>query len=136
MANTRLTIKRNDLEPSLQLTVSNADGTPFDFSNGGGTPWTMIRFLMREKDTQDLKIDSGTGAAIVDAANGVLRYEWQPGDTDGKRVDGGDLVAEGIVYEAEFELNNPTSRKQSFPTAGFLTITVKPDIPNVSEGTA
>ncbi len=100
-------IKRNDLEPALRATLKDADG-PVNLTG------LTVRFLMR--DTDGVLKASGV-CTLVDAANGVVSYAWQSGDTDTT----GD-------FTAEFEVTVSVGRTRTFPNGGYVHITIVEDL--------
>lgn len=63
----------NDTWPPAELTLTNG-GQPVDLTDAGN-----VEFHMAQKG-QAIKVSSD--AEVTDATNGVIRYQWQPGDTD------------------------------------------------------
>lgn len=110
-------IKRGDTLGFLQLTL----GAP-----AIGEPETLedatVRFLLkRVGDNQTAVVGTAT---VVDAAERIVRYEWQPGDTD---VPG--------YYYAEFEVTYPATesepeRVRTYPTGpeNRLMVVVEADL--------
>jgi hypothetical protein len=64
-------------EPPLLRTMKNA-GKPIDLDAAG---FTSVGFSLRPAASSTPVIDEAT-AVIVDAVNGVVRYDWQDADTD------------------------------------------------------
>jgi len=103
-------LKQFDTSPSLTATLLGTDGkTPQDLT--GAT----VRL--------SLKLTNGSGtllggpAVVVDAANGVVRYDWQAID-----------VAAAGHYQAEWVVTFPGPREMTWPNDGYLRIEIEPRI--------
>lgn len=104
---TDFVIKEGDLKPPLEA-VLERDGVAMDLTN------TTVYFVMGS--TQDLpKVDSQ--AEIVDASAGKVRYNWASGDTD-----------EPDAYLCEFIVEDSNGNETTFPSDGYFTATVKPEV--------
>lgn len=110
-------IKRGDRMPSYSAALT-VDEAPV-----GLTGWT-VRFVMRR--VEDVDLDPATAgvyavtgpAVVVNAAAGLVRYDWQAGDTD-----------TAGVYKVEWECTETASgRKRTLPTAGYEYIEVVADL--------
>ena len=101
-------LKRGDTSPSFERQLTG-DGAPIDLSEAG----TTVRFIMH--DGGEAVIDRS--ASIVDAPEGVVRYNWLDGDTD--------TVG---TYRAEFEVTYSDGAVESFPNDHDLYIRVAPDL--------
>lgn len=101
------TIKSGDTSPSIQYTLYEPDGsTPVDLTS------STVNFHMRLKgSTAAPAVDAS--ATLVDAANGVVRYDWASGDT-----------ATAGEHEAEFEVTFQTGKVETFPNRGFIRVIV------------
>lgn len=98
------TIKAFDRLPSIQATLS-ADLTTA----------TSVDFIMRPASGGTVKVNDA--AVVVDAAAGVVRYDWLLEDTDTPGS-----------YQAEWEVHWPSSKTQTFPTTSYHTIDVLADL--------
>ena len=90
-----------DLSPSIVATVQNSDGTVFDL-----TGCTVVFQL-----SQQGQVLLSKPATVVNAASGVVRYDWQSGDTNYFGVCTGVFIvtlASGSI--------------QTFPTIGFFYV--------------
>ncbi len=107
------TIKRNDRLPSLAATLTDALGAPVDLTS------TLVRFIMAA--------GAGTGtvavnapAVVVNSSGGTVRYDWAAGDT-----------ATSGTFNGEFEVTFPNGKKQTFPSANYITIQIFNDLDNL-----
>lgn len=103
------TIKRNDTSPVIQTTLTDPLGNAIDLT--GAT----VRFHMKKYRASVAKIDQPV--TIVDEDAGVVRYQWQSGDTD--------TVGS---YQAEFEVSFIDGTVETFPNADFIQIDVIYDL--------
>lgn len=97
-------IKQNDTSPSLQATLKDASLTAINLAGAS------VQFHMKAVDGT-LKVDAAM--TVVDAANGVVQYNWQAGDTD--------TVG---AYYAEFEVTYADTTVETFPNNGNKVISV------------
>lgn len=97
-------IKQNDTSPSLQATLKDASNTGVDLS--GAT----VVFRMNSVDGV-VKVESNM--TIVDADNGVVRYDWQSGDTDTNGT-----------YLVEFRVTYVDGKVETFPNTERLSLIV------------
>lgn len=101
-------MKQNDTHPKMLASLKDGDGDPIDLTNAS------VRFHMRTL--------SGTTvvnavAAIVTAATGLVRYDWQAADT-----------ANVGTYQAEFEVTYPDNTVETFPNSGYIRVQITDDI--------
>lgn len=99
-------LKSGDTAPALQATLQDGGGTAIDLT--GAT----VRFHMRQKGAIKPVVDSS--AALVTPASGVVQYAWSDEDTA--------LPGE---YEAEFEVTYPSGIIETFPSNGFINVTIR-----------
>lgn len=97
-------IKQNDTSPSLQATLKDASQAPINLT--GAT----VMFHMKSLDGA-IKID--TEMTITDERNGVVKYDWQSGDTD--------TVG---TYYVEFEVTYADASVETFPNNGNKVVSV------------
>lgn len=97
-------IKQNDTSPSLQATLKDASLSPVDLT--GAT----VMFHMKSVDGT-VKVDQEM--TITDDTGGVVRYDWQSGDTD--------TVG---TYYVEFEVTYADSSIETFPNNGNKVVSV------------
>jgi hypothetical protein len=102
------TIKKDDLLPVIQATVTDADDAVVDLT--GGT----VKFLMMDA-AGVLKINT-TGGFVTDGSDGQVKYEWASDDTD----TAGD-------YRAEFEITM-SGKPVTAPNDDYLTIKILDDL--------
>ena len=108
------TLKTGDTRPPLEATLT-VDGTAVDLT--GAT----VRFRMRNRATDSLAIDAS--ATVVDAAGGVVVYEWAAGDLNS---------AGGYAAEFAVDFSGATGAAfdgdQTFPNDRSLSIRVLDDL--------
>ncbi len=90
-----------DLQPSLQATLLTSDGTPANLVGA-----TVI-FTMTQRSVVLVR----NPAVIVNAANGIVRYDWQLGNTNYYGSCKGVFT---VIY--------PTGSTQTFPVSSDLNI--------------
>lgn len=107
-------IKRNDTSPAIVYQLQDDDGNPVDISG-----YNEVRFLMLPRHGSSLTVDDDTGGNVVvdDAANGVVKYEWQSSDTD---------TAES--FKAEWEVEYSDGTFETFPNDNFITVEILKDL--------
>lgn len=97
-------IKQNDTSPSLQATLKDAYQSPISLN--GAT----VMFHMKSVDGT-IKVDAEM--TVTDEDNGVVKYDWQAGDTD--------TVG---TYYVEFEVTYADASVETFPNNGNKVVTV------------
>lgn len=100
-------MKAYDRLPSLMAVLSDKNG-PVNLT--GAT----VMFIMRPEGGGAVKVN--TAATIVDATQGIVRYDWATGDT----------TTPG-VYEGEFEVIS-SSKTRTFPTVSYIEIEIFADL--------
>ena len=110
------TIKQGDLFPLLIAILRDLNKDPVDL-----TASIAVGFHMKEATAGVLKIDDGACAKNVDPTTGEVTYTWASGDTD-----------TAGSYLGEFEVLWPNSKTQTFPSKGYVTIDIEPDISDPS----
>jgi hypothetical protein len=103
------TIKSNDRLPSIQAAFATA-GAAVNLASA-----TAVKFIMKSAQGNTVKVN--TAAVIVDAATGVVRYDWLSADT-----------ATPGSYIAEWEVTWGGGKKQTFPTGTYHTVDVLADL--------
>lgn len=102
-------LKAHDQRPSIQAALTTG-GVPVDLTLATG-----VRFIMVNATTKAIVVNRAA-AVTVNAAGGIVRYDWQPADT---AVPGN--------YLAEWEVTF-ASGKQTFPTLTYHTVQILPDL--------
>lgn len=104
-------MKAHDRLPPIQATLGTASGAT-DLSTA-----TSVKFIMKTEQGNTLKVNSA--AVVVNAATGLVRYDWLAVDTDtpGK-------------YQGEWEVTWATGKKQTFPTTSYHSIEILQDLDN------
>lgn len=103
------TIKQGDLEPAISAVLRDHDGDVVDLTAASG-----VSFQWQPIGGGALSSGSGT---IDSASAGQVSYSWTSGDT-----------ATVGAYKAEFVVDWGSSRDQTFPSSGFITFRVEPDL--------
>ena len=110
------TLKRNDLEPDLRLTLTD-NGVPWPLTNVAA-----VRLILVKQGVGVPKVDA---AMVPDADQvenpGVVTYEWAAGDTD----------TEGL-YDGEVEVELTNGDLATFPNGhdgdDYFTVEIRPDL--------
>jgi len=95
-------IKQNDTAPPLEAQLIDADGNPINLDMCG------VKFHMKDGYG---KVNINRPATIVDAAQGLVRVDWQDGDTS---------IA-GIM-KCEFEVTFTDGKVLTVPNDGYFLI--------------
>jgi len=106
---TTFTIKQNDSSPAMLATLQDAGGDAVSV-NGGS-----VRFHMRPIGSTQVTIDQA--AVIVTPLSGLVRYNWQAGDT-----------ATVGSYQVEFEVTYADATVETFPNDGYVRVEIIADI--------
>lgn len=100
-----LQMKKDDLEPKYIATLRNADGTVVDLTNA-----TSVSLIVKQQGgTKNFK----SAGSFEDRINGVVSYTWASGNSD--------TVG---TFQMEWEVIWPTSRPETFPSAGYDTLII------------
>lgn len=107
-------IKRNDTRPSLEATLSDDNG-PVDLT--GASVKLAVKRVPSCRDDTAPNVAFKKEGVIVTPAAGVVRYDWAVGDT-------------AVVgnYRAEFEVTFADGGVWSFPSSGFIPVTIVEDL--------
>ena len=97
-------IKQNDTSPSLQATLKDSALAPIDLTEA------TVNLHMKSVDGT-IKVD--TSMTIVEELNGIIKYDWQTGDTD--------TVG---TYNVEFQVTYSDASVETFPNNGNKVISV------------
>ncbi len=106
---TIFTIKRGDTLPFIEATLRSESGAPVNLTAAS------VLFKMKKPGSNAVLISRA--CTITDAANGVVRFIWQAGDTD--------TIGN---YSAEFEATFFDGSVETFPNDGYVTVRVVGDI--------
>lgn len=98
-------ITENDTAPPIEATLKAGD--PAAAVNLTGA---SVRFHM-EDEAGTVKVDAA--GTLVDAANGKVKYDWQPADTD-----------TAGRFKAEWEVTFSDGTIRTFPTGSSKTTVV------------
>lgn len=104
-------VKQDDRREPIERTLKGSDGVAVNLTG------STVRFLMRGPVPGSSTLKVNTGATIVDAPTGKVRYSWAAGDTD----------TQGL-FEAEFEVTFGDGTRQTFPNDGFISVLVAEDL--------
>lgn len=105
------TMKAHDQLPSIQASLLNGD-SPVDLTTA-----VSVKFIMAASPSGTVKVNST--AVIVDAPNGIVRYDWITADTN--------TVGN---YQGEWQVTWPGAKQQSFPTTSYHSIAILADLDN------
>lgn len=103
-------IKRTSMFPKITARLRNLDGTYVDLTTADSVTFTMRRL---EENQPDTLVFSGRACSIVNAAQGVVEYEWQSGDTD---------IAGAHV--GDFEITWSPGVTEIIPTKGYVSVRI------------
>lgn len=119
MASSKITMKRHDTRPFLDVKLKDDENAYADLTISG----IGVTFTMKNAETDAVKIDAQS-CEIVLPDEGGIRYVWQDGDTD-----------EAAAYLGEFEVTYPSDppypdAKTTYPVNGTLVIVILEDYDN------
>ena len=105
-------IKQHDTDPNLYFTVYDGD-TPVDLTTA-----LSVRFLMSSL-SHGLVINNSSNVTLFDQTlhPGEGTYRFQVGDTD---ISG--------EFKAEIEITWAGSRRQTWPSKGYIKVKIAPDL--------
>lgn len=109
------TIKRNDLLPTLEAILKDADDNPVDLTDATG-----VVFHMREEDTNLLKIEDGPTNIDANPQTGKVIFPWR---TNGNK----DTDTSGL-FLGEFEVTWTGGQIQTFPSKGYISVEIIDDL--------
>ncbi len=101
-------IKQNDTSPSILAELKDANNTPVNL-----TAATAKVFIKSVDGT--LKVNEDV--QIINVALGVVRYDWQVGDTD--------TVG---TYSVEFQVTYTDGAVETFPNTGSIALVVTKEL--------
>lgn len=102
-------IKQNDTSPSIRANILDYEGNPVNITGGS------VRLHMKEIGGDGSLIVKNM--AILDAANGLVQYDWVTGDT-----------TEVANYNAEIQVTYADGEIETYPNAGYFTIVVTAEL--------
>lgn len=102
------TIKQGDTAPAITRTLKELKSGKLEVVDLSAA--TGVIFRWRLVPTRDTSTATGQ---IVDAVNGLVQYEWAPGDTD--------VVGN---YEGEFVVTWADGDTQTFPSDQYIPIII------------
>lgn len=102
-------LKQNDTSPAIQAILKNPDGSVINLDGAD------VCFNMRSSRGE--QIINRALVTVLDATNGLVRYEWIAADT---AVSGN--------YQAEFEITFSNGQVESVPNSESLSIKIIPDL--------
>lgn len=116
-------IKQGNTSPAIEAQLLDNNDDPVDLSGDTdtGDPAATVRFQMQKVGDDTLTVDAG--ATVMDAANGIVAYEWADGDTD-----------EEGSYRAEFDVDydgrtgDLFTTDETFPNNDYLLIRVEENL--------
>lgn len=104
------TIKQNDSRPRLVAVLKDSvgedDEAPIDLSSAAS-----VKVIIRPNGGGAVKVTATV--TVLDDVNGVVSYEWQPGDTD--------TVGD---FDVEWEITWADAGIETVPNDGYETVTV------------
>jgi hypothetical protein len=104
------TIGEGDTSPNLKtrLKKQTEDGVESVTLEAGDS----VDFYMADLDDGSVKVD-GKSAEVVNASDGVVKYDWDSGDTD--------VISQ---FAGEFEVAYSDGSTETFPNDGHITVNV------------
>lgn len=105
-------IKQHDRRPRYRVALT-ANGDPVDLTGAVGVNFQMYSGTPPSGSVKVAKTD----ATIVDALTGVVEYAWTATDTDTTGT-----------FNIEFEVDWGGGETQTFPSTGYFTATINPDL--------
>lgn len=107
-------VKQGDTSPAIESRLEDDEGDPVDISG-----YTAVSFHMKPKDADTVKVndDDSGNVTVVDPANGLVKYEWQSGDTDTSGR-----------FEAEWQVTYADGTEETFPNTRNISVRVVPEI--------
>jgi len=113
MVNYDFHLKRNDLSPALKYQCQDEDNSPVDITQNN-----EVRFIMESLQGNIIVEDDTSGSVtVVDSSEGIVKYEWQEGDTE-----------KAGIFKAEWEVEYSDGKPETFPNYGKLIILIEEDL--------
>jgi|APHM01.1.fsa_nt_gi hypothetical protein len=104
-------IKQNATQPSLEFSLSDQTDTPINLTDAS------IEFRMKQPEADSLHVNDA--ATVVDASNGIARYNWSAADTS----EAGYFNAE-IAVDFSGQTGDSFGADEFFPVNGFFSVLV------------
>ena len=103
-------LKQGNTSPGIRSQLQDDDESAVDI-----TGFNEVTFRMRAADgTVIVESNESTGAVtVVNAVDGIVTYEWQPGDTD--------IPA---MYEAEWIVEFSDGSEETFPNNDWIYVKI------------
>jgi hypothetical protein len=98
-------LKQGDTAPAIDYIVLDEDGVAINLTG------STVTFYMQDLSGNE-KITAGA-CSLIDAPNGLVRYQWQNADT-----------TESGMFVAEFLVTFAGGTKRTTPDPGWLTIVI------------
>lgn len=115
MAST-FTIKKGDLAPPIQVTLTDSKGQKLNLTGNLGITFQMKLREHLDNPQVPRKVDAA-GAVVGPATDGVVEYDWVGADTDTV----GEYVGEFVVIQSD-------GKPRTVPSPSYITIRVVTDI--------
>ena len=109
MSDYKFSMSVDDTSPAIQVTCQDSSGTAVSVAGA-----SEVRFKMQTQDKVTDKVNNTANTSIVDGAAGIVKYDWQTGDTD-----------TAGVYLAKFIITYSDGTIETFPNAGrYIKVTI------------
>lgn len=108
-------IKKDNTSPAIERQLTDENGNALDVSSAGD-----IRFVMGQVPGETPKVGDNLAGNVSmpnGGGDGVVKYEWQTGDTD-----------TAGRFKAEFEVEWQDGTIEDFPIGYHLIILVRQDV--------
>lgn len=102
-------MKAGDTAPIVRAALLDEFAAPVNLTGAS------VKFVMAASGDKMVAVDAV--ATIEEATDGIVTYAWAVGDTD----DAGS-------YVAEFEVTFVDASVQTFPTQGYIDVTIEEDL--------
>ena len=104
-------LKRGDTSPAIKYQLVDDTGAPVDISGAD------VRFLVEDHETLLVDDDRNGNVSVPDPTKGIVRYDWQPADTQGAGI-----------FDAEWEVTYSDGTTETFPNTEDITVRIIQDI--------
>ena len=113
MKEMRFELKKGDTDSPLVIQVLK-NGKPMNLEN------YTSKFFMSDIKGRNLIIDAD--ATIVDNLNGLIKYDFS--SVDSEKIG---------FYKSEFVIFSPLGKKETFPTKGYIMISINESLSSLSQ---